>query len=260
MRRALDRRRVLQLPILVCQGAGRVREHGAEVLDCVVGFLCLGAGEIDDVKTRLRPVLGDEAKGLAGLFGLRQMRIDSVEDFVEVANKSLGFRRERVGLLGVVVDDDGGWSGEAGLGFRVFHKCRSGRLVKDGFVVLAVLRFLDGRGFQDAGRQHDSGKFVECILEILFAFGRIAIAVPFQPDILKQLPRASLEMILVGHDEVEVAIQLQCDLTFDLDEYVEQKWFGVVAEQVLENVVVELEISRFGGDVSVNFTPDDFQL
>ena len=44
-----------------------------------------------------RSVLGDQAERLASFLGLRRVRINAVKDFMEIVNKLLGFRRERVG-------------------------------------------------------------------------------------------------------------------------------------------------------------------
>ena len=46
----------------------------------------------------------------------------------------------------------------------------------------------------------------------------------------------------------------------DLHKYIKQERLRVVVDEILQEVVVELKISGFGGDMTINFVPADFQL
>jgi len=51
-----------------------------------------------------------------------------------------------------------------------------------------------------------------------------------QPQVFEQIFGAALKAHLVGHDQIEVAVELERNLASDVHEHIEQKRLGVVVQ------------------------------
>jgi hypothetical protein len=75
------------------------------MLDGVIALGGLSVSELDNVPGLVRAILGNQAQGLTGFFGLRRMTGNIVEKFVKEANQLFSIDHSRVLGPGVVVDD-----------------------------------------------------------------------------------------------------------------------------------------------------------